>query len=100
MNLSKTTARNSLLAGTIAIAVAVATPLVLSPVAVNAENNATRQYHQLPSFRQLIKDNASAVVSIRGSRSLRPTANNAPPQLPEGMPESFRRFFEQMPRGP
>ena len=76
---------------------ALAAPLALQPRAAVAEAAATVE---LPSFRQLIKDNVGAVVSIRGQRSARPTADRGQPQLPEGLPESFRRFFEQMPQGP
>ena len=75
-------AKKKLLAGV--LAAAFAAPLMIAPVPAFAEG--VQAQHQLPSFRQLIKDNASAVVSIRGDRALRPT-NNRAPQMPDDMPE-------------
>jgi serine protease Do len=50
----------------------------------------------LPSFNQLIKQYDDAVVSVRAERS---ASRQSMPEmeLPEGMPEQFRKFFEEGP---
>jgi serine protease Do len=61
---------------------------------------------QLPNFRAMIERNSDAVVNIRGTRSAHEMTGRfeGSPEMPENMPEQFRRFFgddqfKQFPRG-
>jgi serine protease Do len=56
---------------------------------------------QLPNFRAMIEQNRDAVVNIRGTRSgneLTQNFENAP-DVPDNIPEPFRRFFGEQPFG-
>jgi serine protease Do len=82
------------------LALALATPFALS-LQDNAAPGANTNSVALPSFHQLIQDNVSSVVNIRSNRSNMPTGmQEQMPQLPENLPEQFRRFFEQFPQMP
>ncbi|MCZ2342939.1 MAG: Do family serine endopeptidase [Bacteroidales bacterium] len=61
--------------------------------------------NELTSFREIVKRVVPAVVSIEAKAdvSKRQQVNTQPravPQLPPGVPEEFRRFFEMMPQNP
>jgi serine protease Do len=60
---------------------------------VSAQSSAA----SLPDFGALVENNSAAVVNIR-STGATPTANLNTPDMFEGMPEQFRRFFEDMPK--
>lgn len=56
---------------------------------------------QLPDYAELVERNGPAVVKITSVHNAnKPTGDGLSPQDPslEGLPEYFKRFFEQMPR--
>ena len=52
---------------------------------------------ELPDFTDLIKEHAPVVVNISATRSSKPAVARERQEMPDDMPEFFRRFFEQMP---
>lgn len=49
-----------------------------------------------PDFRTLVAENGAAVVNISAERQVK-AGFSQQPELPEGLPEFFERFFEQFP---
>ena len=56
----------------------------------------------LPDYATLVEEHSAAVVRITAVAPTQPVSSTAPDaqQIPENMPEFFRRFFEQMPNQP
>lgn len=58
---------------------------------------ATVDSRALPGFGELIREHSAAVVSIRTTREASAEQRMPDMELPEGIPEPFRRFFEGFP---
>jgi serine protease Do len=86
----------------------VVTSLAVTSQSFSQSNESVATVAGLPNFRAMIEQNSDAVVNIRGSRTNIPTSQNfqrGNPQLPDDMPEYFKRFFgeepfKQFPGGP
>src|SRR4051812_21029453 len=54
-------------------------------------------HKELTSYRDIVKQVLPAVVSIDAKKLKKSDSRTAqpPPELPDGIPEQFRRFFEQ-----
>ena len=95
------TPRKHLLAAGVALAMASTLAVSQNPSqdAAQAQPQTAATYaSQLPNFRQLIQDQSPAVVSIRGTRGPGEARGPGGQQLPEDVPEPFRRFFEGVPQ--
>ena len=58
------------------------------------------QARDLPDFTDLIEQNAPVVVNISTTRKAAAAPTRRSPEVPDDMPEFFRRFFDQMPDMP
>src|SRR5262249_43220137 len=68
-----------------------------TPVAVEA--NAPVTARGLPDFTDLVQHYGAAVVNVRVTQAMRPTADNEQGEPSEGLPDFFRRFQIPFPRG-
>ncbi len=76
--------------GTLGLAFAEQVPNLTPPTAIPKE---------MTSYRDIVKRAMPAVVSLESRSTARKLGTaTAQPQLPPGVPDEFRRFFEQMPQ--